>query len=204
MQTEAVGYIKPLYPEDAHQFVQSLHARDPKPPLRHAPTDCIEVIELARLIGDPSLLPPAFYRCCQLPPSLLLGKPQEGSEVQSVPRRLSDEDLERCMLGERYLAQAAVYVRREALKEVAIDCTRLAGACIQALDYISSTMDETDGPWGLLTIRPPCNAFTRMDDFMIWSDMDLCPECGFAVNAREWEAQKQTWECLPTYFKLKT
>ena len=105
------------------------------------------------------------------------------------------------MMGEWHLAQATVYIRREALKDIAIDCT--GGACLEALDYISSTMDATDGPWGLLSSRSPCNAFTRMDDFMVWSDMGLCTKCGYAINGREWEAQERTWNFLPAYLSLK-
>ena len=105
------------------------------------------------------------------------------------------------MLGERRLAHVVVHVRRDALKDPAINCTGAEGACQGALDYILSDMGE---PQGLFATMPLCSVFTRMDDDTIWSDMGLCTECGHAINAKELEAQERIWDFLPTYFSLKT
>ncbi|KAH9932291.1 uncharacterized protein B0H18DRAFT_845962, partial [Fomitopsis serialis] len=63
---EAMSRIKAVYPDNLDDFLEVLNERPPDLPMRSKDIDSLHVLQIARLVGDTSLLRPAFYRLCQL------------------------------------------------------------------------------------------------------------------------------------------
>ncbi|KAH9932292.1 uncharacterized protein B0H18DRAFT_987449 [Fomitopsis serialis] len=184
---DAMGRIRVFYPSNLEDFLKVLKAPPSSPTLEHKNTDCFEVVQLARLIGDNSLLPAAFYRCCQLKP---------GPSSANNRTRLSDEDMERCMAGRAYLANISMLVKRAVLQDGKTE------------DCFQDTCDDgltrmTEGIESLMMIQysdTRCNALTCMeiDEY----DEVLCGWCIASYKRRLLEVQKDIWNTLPERYIL--
>ncbi|KAH9835448.1 uncharacterized protein C8Q71DRAFT_765924 [Rhodofomes roseus] len=192
---DAMGRIKGFYPSDLDDFKKVFDRQAANTALIHAEPDCMEVVKLARLVGDISLLPAAFYRCCQLSPSFLLGKQPDGTFSNS--HRLPDEDIGRCMAGKAYLTSARSFVLHEMRgKGRSVDCDR-EDSCDQAFDNMLGELD-------LAPSASPhrwCNPF-EVGDMPYWSEV-LCGSCGTVVKYRLDHAEQTVWSTLPRVFDLK-
>lgn len=87
----SVRELKRYYPD-------SLDAWDMRP-TTYNPRNAVTAINSARLTDTPSILPAAFYDCCQLDGTSLTGWVCAGTAVD----RLSFEDLARCIDGKQAL-----------------------------------------------------------------------------------------------------
>lgn len=189
---DAMGRIRVFYPSNLEDFLRVLKAPPSSPTLEHNDADCFEVIQLARLIGDTSLLPAAFYRCCQLDPGTLLGKQSDGT--YSPSQRLSDEDIERCIAGRAYLANLSMLVKREVTRDGKTeDCFH--NACDEGL----ITMTEGFESVQMVRFRfARCDALTCMD--IDEYDEILCGWCITSYKRRLLEVQKYIWNTLPEVY----
>uniref|UniRef100_A0A5K1K5J5 Probable 3-oxoacyl-[acyl-carrier-protein] reductase oxidoreductase (EC) n=1 Tax=Ganoderma boninense TaxID=34458 RepID=A0A5K1K5J5_9APHY len=81
----------------------------PKLKLKVRPRQAIGIINLARLVDHPALLPLAFYKCAALGSAVLEGYKREDRSVEHLARR----DAQRCIDGRVRLAEAALAVLAE-------------------------------------------------------------------------------------------
>lgn len=190
--------IKAYYPDDLKRFsrLESLddeHGVD-IPLISDGLGDPVDVIRLARLVGDKSLLRPAFYRACQLSPWMLMGKQSPTDDSYDASQRFSDADLDRCIVGIAYLANARLWAQYYALNEPEgrprrkCDCNH----SVDAMQY--AYLGDPPGP------HVSCAAFERMD-MEEWS-RDLCGKCAREIDMRASEAHEIIWDTLPVVFGL--
>nr|VWP01110.1 Uncharacterized protein [Ganoderma boninense] len=138
---------------------------------RHA----VAVVNLARLVDRPSLLPIALYECALLGGSVFKG-PRRGGELVE---HLDQGDIVRCIEGRNKLAAKAVAPIADVftMLEDSVGCDD------------ASDPDVLKG-WGS-TIKD-------------WAkDLRLCGSCEKAALDRDTAARKRVWEELPGIFGIE-
>ena len=100
-------------------------------------SDCIGVVNVARLTDTPSLLPAALYSCCLLGGPLLDGWTREDGCVEY----LSNDDLKRCLVAQERLCKEAAGIMCEVLEvRPSTRCSDSLGCCAALKDIALSIM----------------------------------------------------------------
>lgn len=188
----AIGFIKDFYSLTLTDFVAALN----EPAWGDAAiAACVEVLNLARLVGDNSLLLPALYVCCQVSPEVLFGANGEGTHA--ALRRLSEEDLGRCLSGKAYLASARRWIRSSIFAlEHAKDC--IDRRCTSVIREIKDMHEDLDVPEpGDMSL---CNAFDQVK--MGGGEKTLCGACVRMFREKERNAHEVVWYQLPKALNL--
>lgn len=182
---DAMSRLRTLYPDDLDVFIEVLSKRPEHTLFDHRDLDCLEVIQLARLVGDHTLLRPAFYRLCQVPPDDLRG-------VNDTLRARFGDDIERCLKNRIHLEQATINVRQEMLAHLA------SGGCAYRYDTICREL-MYDMREDLKDDLPtPCGAFICIN----MEGTLLCKECFDGVKRKEKNAQERVWDEIPRFFEF--
>jgi len=152
--------------------------------------DAIAVISLGRLTDTPSILPLAFYMCCQLDAELIHGVEQDG-----IREQLSADDIARCISGKANLAEANAGA---ALRTLLGPRHNNASPC-----KCSSRLYE----FTRMLIFGPVNSLTRCAALDSWNDvlssLKLCEACGDRLVKAELEERRDIWGRLPAMFGLE-
>lgn len=197
----AVEELKRYFPADFNSWDRRLTTPHP----RHA----IVALNLTRLVDIPSILPSAFYLCCQLDGRKLMGLPDADGAAPEVADTLMPEDLARCING-----RDALWGRRAVFLSDLFKKTKRSPGCATALKadvgspwecqrsqediwHDQQTLDHSRdllAPWGRL-IREHLRTKT--------SDNPLCPACVVALCEQEKRLRRWEWTWLRGLFDLE-
>jgi len=165
--------------------------------IRYQDRDAITAVNLARLTGEWSILPTAFYLCCQLQAeTLVLGNPRaDGSKD-----RLSPSDLATCINGKKELMYAHA-------------------AAAHAVLYPTEVFTGPDGWFSDCESRRHCKDMRdelfpgiidtpSFGENPLWSwegdiiEDEFCGICHARLVAEAREQVRRAWLRLPKYFGL--
>ena len=157
-------------------------------------TRSISVVNLARLVGRPSLLPTAFYYCALLGGEILSG--YSSPETMTV-EFLSPEDLKRCIDGRNTLGEEAVRLLSRIFITRPCEGCATQAACRSALQTMLESAVASDGasdPDVLRTWRQTIEEWAQQHG--------LCDLCTRAAIERDVEARQAVWDSLPATFDI--
>lgn len=144
------------------------------------PQHTIAVINLARQLDLPRLLPSAFYLAAQLSEEILvLGYKDDGGRQW----RLSREDLYKCLVGRSSLHERDIHYLTA---RPCTDCLR-RDECTKQLDSCKDT--------GVNNFTAPLASFTGR--------LKLCEKCSSHFGAKQLAQRKEAWNNLANFFLLE-
>ncbi|PIL26279.1 hypothetical protein GSI_12035 [Ganoderma sinense ZZ0214-1] len=153
-------------------------------------SEAIGVVNLARMTGELSLLPPAFvtYICAkETAPGIVHGITREDGSQE----RLSPDDLIACFEGQAKLRTASVAaVLRTFNPTVSPECKTISACKKRLRDAFVGLEYSVDD---LLNGNP----FAKYDEFLLEDDLDACPSCTSTVSERSLKERKDVWDMLP-------
>ena len=163
--------------------------------VRLRPNEAIGIVNLARLVDRPLLLPTAFYRCALLGGDIMDGFRREDKTVE----RLRRSDVKRCINGRNELAERAISVVSEVFASSTSPCEACAtrDRCRTALQTTLELAVDDDcasDPDVLQSWKGPINRWA--------ANLSLCNLCEEEVIARDLGARKRVWNELPDIFDL--
>lgn len=191
---QGISALQSYYTADFEVFLKSSDTDEFPIDFFRSSTEPISVVNLARLIDMPSLLPTALYDCCSLDGSVLDGYTREDGTVDY----LSPDDLRRCLNGRDAL-------HREGIENVCRIFTAVNIKCsVHTLVACGNAMHEvfTDAVHSPQIVRP-----TPLDS---WADVirasgerfGLCKSCIEHLLRRDVETRRDLWRRLPACFDL--
>lgn len=168
-------------------------------PFEVQPQQSIAVINLARLVGIPSLLPSAFYMCTALHGAILDGFEREDKSVEY----LSQEDVKRCMnawnkLVEATLALVVHIFSLTANPSRADACDRGITCPVALHTVIGDAVEEC--------MQSSVSALASWGPFIEHNfsrGVQLCESCKQAAVDRDYTARRRLWEELPAIFDIE-
>ena len=186
----------PIQPDIIYRRDQTaLHEQQTGPSVQYEHSDAIAAVNLAHLTGEWSILPTAFYMCCQLDvETLVRGKAREGG----TPDVLGPADLIKCIEGRKQLLQAhasAIHIILDVNPlpmKWFTDCKARDDACRSARDALYQDVAGTR-----------CYI-----ERALWSWEDdiakagFCPPCRERFNRRAQERVGLVWLRLARLFSL--
>ncbi|KAM5539632.1 hypothetical protein V8D89_006741 [Ganoderma adspersum] len=154
----------------------------------------IGVINLARLLDRPTLLPSAFYKCALLGSAVLDGYRREDRSVE----HLLLEDVKRCINGRNKLVQQAFTIVLEVFMSRPCDECTSAAVCQTALQQLLEV--------AMVSCREASASVPQGWDDVIRKcaqESHLCAPCEKVVLEREYKVRKRVWNALPGIFDIK-
>ncbi|PIL26466.1 hypothetical protein GSI_12224 [Ganoderma sinense ZZ0214-1] len=156
----------------------------------------IGVINLARLVDRPSLLPLAFYKCATLGSAVLDGYKREDN-LKSI-EHLSREDEKRCIDGRVRLAEAALTVLAEVFTARPCGGCKTHARCRTVLQAMRGDALAHEGALSasvLASWREVVSGWAR--------ERGLCGPCEKAALERDVRARRRVWDSLPKIFDIE-
>ena len=193
------------HPDLIYRVPDSTEMRDvaPDPAIQYHPRDAITAVVLARLTGQLSILPTAFYMCCTLDADeLVLGNPRPDGYLDY----LSPVDLAICIKGQKQLMYADVAAacrvfagppegpEQSSLSGWYGDCTRRVGSCRQTCSDTLSRILAKQG-FGAMPLR-------GWEEAVLF-EHDFCNVCAMHLIKKARKEVHNVWSHLPDYFSLK-
>ncbi|EMD34217.1 hypothetical protein CERSUDRAFT_140580 [Gelatoporia subvermispora B] len=172
-----------------------------KAPIEIDIRDAPKVVYLSRLTDTPSLLPLAFYMCCQMVPEDFVG----CTTTDIVHERLSADDAVRCLKGADALSHVAIQSCFVVLSEPNPDCTRKGhpDLCSKLLQFHLRVIGLTVGQnrhnlmcRAVLDDREP-------DLRDVVHNSRVCNACMERTYTKYKEERMRIWDVLPTFFDLE-
>lgn len=182
MLAQAVKFLKQRYPT-------SFRAYEKLPVTARVQMNAIGVVNLARLIDEPSLLPTAFLDCCLLDSSeLLRGYKHENGSVET----LTQEDLLRCLNAREELAKYTLII------VTSVFLPSVSDACADPTDCAEALMDmlEDVRGHGDYLARPEL-ATTFLTPFQNTCISRCCSSCQKMLRVRDRDERYEVWNELP-------
>ncbi|KAM5539625.1 hypothetical protein V8D89_006734 [Ganoderma adspersum] len=157
---------------------------------RHA----IGVVNLARLVDRPSLLPIAFYKCALLGGDAVNGYRREDKTVEYLRRR----DLKRCIDGRNELAEQAITLV-SAIFSITSPCAMCESEarCRGALQTVLQRAIDDEGAYDPDVLASWAG---RIHQWAV--ELSICDLCEEAVVARDLIARRGVWDELPDIFDV--
>ena len=156
--------------------------------------DAIAVVNLARMFDLDCLLPGAFYVCAQLPSNKLVSGFKDDIGRQW---KLSAEDLERCLDGQRELRQASTRSFSWLLRN--------CGDCKDPEDCKAAVRSDLRSIWPSMSNMPDALVDWDALQNLQYDTVNVekyCKECSRYFKRKFEEERQVTWNNLRTYFKL--
>ena len=152
----------------------------------------IGVVNLARLVDEPSILPTALLACTVMNAEIVRGFPKDDGTQET----LSLDDLGRCFQAKSRIRQASITaVMRTFRRSVAPGCTQ-STLCKSALRAALLGLEAyTDK----LVLDDP---FFPFEEFVRDRDLAVCDFCVKLVRERNWNERVAVWNSLPEFFGL--
>ncbi|EIW56896.1 uncharacterized protein TRAVEDRAFT_73252 [Trametes versicolor FP-101664 SS1] len=181
MLAQAVKFLKQRFPTSFRAYEKlSVTARVQMNP--------IGVVNLARLIDEPSLLPTAFLDCCLLASSeLLRGYKHEDGSVET----LTQEDLLRCLNAREELAKyTLIIVTSVFLPSVSDACADPTDCAEVLMDMLSDVRDHGD------RLARPELAISFLTPYKNYIPR-CCSSCQEMLRVRDRDERYEVWNELP-------
>ncbi|KAI0819799.1 hypothetical protein BC628DRAFT_1331968 [Trametes gibbosa] len=179
----AVEYLKTYYTTDFATWNYSDHNH----PVGFEEVLAIGVVNLARLVGQPSLLPTALLTCCGLSGEKIVRgfEREDGSREQ-----LTVDDISLCFDAHPRLVQESVRIALTIMKTSPSDKCANAAECNKIFRRMVRTLDQR------------AEAITHYDLYFTDVDMfkdseKLCQVCWTRMNERDRCLRQATWFKLP-------
>ena len=189
MYADSLSYLKKHF---TRNFTDWINTSDWVPNgWEHA--QVIGVVNLARMIGEPTLLPTAIIGCTELQDKIVRGfKQEDGSQ-----EHLTLEDLGICFLAKSELRKASIRAVLLTLQPIASSGCKTPSACRgrfrSALARLHAHVDS-------LVNHDP---FASWRTFVKDSQLDICPACVEAVDNRSLGERVNVWNRLPEVLQIE-
>lgn len=149
----------------------------------------IGVVNLARLLAEPSLLPTALLACCTLGADVVKGFTREDGTHES----LSLDDLGRCFAARMRLAEHGMILAATTFSPpVSDDCPR-PQKCREALQTVLAKLKEPQIAENILD----ADIFSSEVRSLGWGIVGLCAGCLGMIRGRGVEQRQALWKLLP-------
>ncbi len=158
-------------------------------------TECIGVVNIARLTNTPSLLPAALYSCCMLGAVLLDGWKREDGCVEY----LSSDDLKRCFAARERLCKEGADIMGKIVD------IRASAGCSDAVECRAGLNDIVVSiVRGKLSSVIGCAALAHWADVIHTKALfrDICATCKTELLFRDVKARRRLWNKLPEIFGI--
>ncbi|EIW56857.1 uncharacterized protein TRAVEDRAFT_127869 [Trametes versicolor FP-101664 SS1] len=153
----------------------------------------IGVVNLARLIGDSSMLPVALWQCCRLGSDLVHGLAREDGTREN----LTLDDLGLCFAAQERLIKAGVRARLRVfaptVSEKCQNATKCKEVFVKALRSLEKKADIIAG-------TDPFVPYTRIS---LEGVLGLCSTCSSEVKARDQKERRAVWNRLPALLGIE-
>ncbi|KAM5539624.1 hypothetical protein V8D89_006733 [Ganoderma adspersum] len=154
----------------------------------------IGIVNLARLVDRPSLLPIAFYKCATLGSAVLNGYKREDKSVEHLTRK----DAKRCLDGRIRLAEASLSI----LAEVFV--TRSCQGCVNRARFRTALQAMLGDAIRHEAALSPTVLLSWKDVVGDWARAHgLCGVCKKAALERDVKARRKVWDSLPQIFDIE-
>ncbi|EIW56891.1 uncharacterized protein TRAVEDRAFT_128265 [Trametes versicolor FP-101664 SS1] len=185
--TEGVNYLKRWFTSDFTAWsAGALYEPD-------APLECehaIGVVNLARLVDAPSLLPTALLMCCGLAGQAVTGFAREDGSRET----LAPDDLARCFKAHSRLAQHMLVLTIRIFAPSVLEECEYPQKCLEVLQAM------------LLGVENEPEHFAYSDVFVSWMELferpgglwfECCTDCQEMLKRRDRDERFEVWKELP-------
>ncbi|KAI0351212.1 hypothetical protein OH77DRAFT_1411475 [Trametes cingulata] len=181
----ALGYLKRFYTDKLDVWEKGRSYNIPG----FAPSHPIGVVNLARLVDEPSLLPTALLQCCSLGADIVKGFTREDGTHE----QLSLEDIGRCFAARTILAERAILMIFRAFSLPVSEQCKTPGRCAEGLHAL------------LMDLQNRVESVSHPDIFSSLFDSDgekdrvlECADCDSMLRQREKKLRREAWDLLPS------
>ncbi|KAI1795305.1 hypothetical protein LXA43DRAFT_37560 [Ganoderma leucocontextum] len=162
--------------------------------IKFRPQQAIGIVNLARLVDRPSLLPTALYKCALLGRDVLNGYKREDKTVEHLPRK----DAKRCIDGRIKLAEEALAIIAEVFTTQ--PCEACKNGPMPCRAVLQAMLGDAVGYKGALS---PSVLRSWKEVVSDWAqELGLCDLCEKAAIHRDFKARKRVWDSLPKIFDV--
>ena len=151
-------------------------------------TECIGVVNLARLVNEPSLLPAALLSCVYMDEDIV-----QGLELEDGTREtLAPEDLARCFKAGTSIRQATIAGVVRTLQDKVSSACETQGNCVLALHRALQGLHKVTWLLGCCPVR------LTVDDLLDHhATLGTCADCAKMVEERHRKERALLWAQLP-------
>ncbi|PIL26260.1 hypothetical protein GSI_12016 [Ganoderma sinense ZZ0214-1] len=183
---ESLQLLKSHYTSNLERWTKHDYWR---PPHWHTDRYSISVVNLARLIGEPTILPTALLACMYMDEDLV-----QGVECEDGTREmLSPKDLGRCFRAMKEISKAKALSIRRTCAEVLSEACKVQAMCIVGLRLARlQHLDAIVSGFGSETGDP----FQSMDA-VGEVKLAMCAHCKVLVLERDRKERQLLWSQLP-------
>lgn len=186
---QSLEYLSAYYPEDLKTFVLS----DTHIPPNFSPEHAVGVVNFARLLDEPSLLPAALLACCQLSgPTLVAGFEREDGTRET----LTPEDLGLCIQAKEALIRASVGLALRVCAPAASHKCDSGETCGRAIQAFYNTIETRKDH--LTSVNPFVDWLKPWADGVKRRTEAPCSRCIIAFAARNEMERHVLWARLPS------
>lgn len=193
MVTQGVQYLKRWFTDDLDTWAAGKLYKHDCPIKRE---QAIGVVNIARLVDEPSLLPTALLMCCSLDEDIVRGYTREDGTQET----LTLDDIGRCCVARARLVECMVVLTMQIFKPSVED----SAACTTP-QKCKRVLQEM-----LLDVGENVEYFAGPDIFGSWLGLceDLepvkcCASCRDMLKTRDREERLEVWWKLPKYMGVR-
>lgn len=188
---DAVDYLKRWYTSVFDEWAAGrLYA--PDAPFEHV--HAIGVVNLARLVDEPLLLPSALLMCCSLDEDIVKGFAREDGTRET----LSPHDLGLCFAARKVFAGNMLVILLSVFDSSVSNGCADPSRCRDALQRM--ILDGLRIPGAIPKIVHP-DILRSFVHFL--GPCAVCASCQEMVRERDVDVRKRAWQSLPKIFKLE-
>ncbi|KAI0632739.1 hypothetical protein C8Q77DRAFT_1262464 [Trametes polyzona] len=183
-----LAFLHKLYPTDLDSYLAARRIRPSTWTRAHA----IGVVNLARLINEPALLPAALMECCTLGADIVHGLAHDDGTRET----LSPDDLGRCFVGRARMAQASARIAHQMFRQTVARGCRHPACCLRVLQRLLNELG--DARIELVSNLDWCTPWAAYVDEKD-EERELCGKCyKMLEEERPQQLQREVWQVLPT------
>ncbi|KAI0742438.1 hypothetical protein C8Q80DRAFT_907174 [Daedaleopsis nitida] len=188
LMQKASGFLKAFYTNDYDTWYRSEDFQ----PSGWSRIQTIGVVNMARLLDCPTILPTALSTCCTLPAKMLLdGMQREDGTIE----QLDYEDLARCIDGMRSLTQATTRNYLRVIAPLETPGCRTRAACEIGIRKLLHNAELVAGK----------HPFFECGGLAVWMTAEeetFCQLCEKELERRVRDEQRITWRRFPELMSL--
>lgn len=185
---QGVQYLKSWFTDDFDTWsTGKFHHVDTPIRLKHA----IGVVNLARLVNEPTLLPTALLMCCALDENIVKGYTREDGTQEM----LALDDIGRCFAARAHMAGQSLLLATQIFKP----CVLESACCVSPEACVDAVQDM------LLGVGDDMVHYSHPDVFTSWlepyentaSFLRCCTSCRTMLEYRDRKQRLEVWLDLP-------
>ncbi|KAH9856212.1 hypothetical protein C2E23DRAFT_722714 [Lenzites betulinus] len=188
-----ITFLQKLYPSDYNSFLAT--RRNHRPP-SFTRAHAIGVVNLARLVNVPSLIPIALMECCTIGANIVHGL----LHADGTREMLTPEDLGRCFVGRARMGQASARIAHQMFRQTVARGCRRPACCQRVLLRLLTELGD-----GRIELVSNIDWWASWTEYVDGKDEDreLCGRCYRMLDEdRPMQLQREVWGVLPTMMGL--